>query len=135
MAKADKVELVTIGLASIAWAIFDRQSWSGAAGTLLGMAGALLLTQGLLRDVIKLALRRERSEKKRIACLCAESSIGLLLVLAGMALAALGLNQPVVASATAVLLGPPLVLVLGFIAKEYVVVIRKEKDHGSVIVW
>jgi len=26
-------------------------------------------------------------------------------------------------------------LLFGFVAKDYVVIVKKEKDHGSVIVW
>ncbi len=135
MTRADKLECAVIAAVAVAWAALAPRSWSGAAGTAIGMAGGLLLAQGLLRDIAKLALRRDSAEKKRIVCLCAESSIGLLLVTSGAALALLGLNQPVTINSLALRLAPLAVLVLGFIAKDYVLVIRKEKDHGSVIVW
>jgi len=79
--------------------------------------------------------RAKAGEKRRIACLCAESTVGLTLVILGIALTLAGVSDSVEIGRVGLTAGVAGVLAFGFVAKDYVISIRKEKDHASVIVW
>lgn len=137
MTRAEKIELGLIALAVAgAWFATPGLRWTPAVGTLLGYSAALLLGQGLIRDVAKLVARRvAEGQRQRIACLCAESSVGLGLLLVGATLTLLGLTEGVRVSHVGFVAGVAVVLVLGFVAKDYVITVRREKDHARIIPW
>lgn len=138
--RAEALEAALIAAAAgavfLAW---GGRVWTPALGKAVGYGAALLLGQGLVRDLTRLAWRRARGEARRpgrrIACLCAESTVGLALVGAAVGLTLLGVGDTVTlgrASATLAALG---VLTFGLVAKDYVVSVRRETDHASVIVF
>jgi hypothetical protein len=136
MTRMEKVELALIALVvAAAWLLAGDLVWTPRFGKVVCYSAALLLAQGLLRDFARLAFVRRSGEKRRIGCLCAESTIGLLFVAIGVGLTLVGISDevPIGRGALAALLGG--ILGVGFIAKDYVVSIRKEKDHASVVVW
>ena len=136
LTRMEKVELVLIVAATTAaWAGMGSREWAPPLGSLAGWAAGLLFGQGLLRDLVRLALPRPEGEKRRLACLCAESALGLVLLLAAAAVALLGVTQTVALDRTCLALSVACVLGAGFFAKDYVVVVRKEKDHSSVVIW
>ncbi len=136
LTRMEKIELALIpAVAAAAWALAGGLRWSPRFGALIGYSAALLLAQGLLRDVARLLLFRAPGEKRKIACLCAESTVGLLLVLIALGLTLLGIEDTVTLARTPLALVLVGLLVFGFFAKDYVIIVRKEKDHASVIVW
>lgn len=136
LTRMEKAELALIAAAiAAAWAAMGRREWSPSLGGLAGWAAALILAQGLVRDLVRLALPRPEGERRRLACLCAESAIGMVLLLAAAAITLLGVTQTVALDRTCLALSVLTVLGAGFFAKDYVVTVRKEKDHASVVVW
>jgi hypothetical protein len=137
LSRTEKVELGLIGVAimTTAW-LSAGLRWTPAFSTLVGYSAALLLGQGLVRDVARLVIRRRAAGgSRRIMCLCAESTIGLLLIGLAVGLTLLGLTETVAIGRIGLTLGLAAVLASGFVAKDYVLSIRKEKDHASVILW
>ena len=108
----------------------------------LGVA-ALLLAQGLVRDVVKLRAARVAArggQGPRITCVCAESTLGVAGILAGAWLA--------FALSPVVVRVPPLawpalaafVTSFGFVTRHLVFDwragrLRWEADHDGVVVW
>jgi len=136
MTSAERTEAAVMSGLALGWAAIAPLRWAGSLPVVVGWFAALLLAQGLVRDVVKLAVTRARSKGGRqIRCLCAESTVGLLLLSVALALVLCGIDQPIALGRIAVLAGPPSTLLFGFFAKDYVVSIRKETDHASVIVW
>lgn len=132
---AQRLELLLIAFLSLGWALVAPASHRLPLAEAMGMSAALLLGQGLVRDLVRLARRRkETAAARRIVCLCAESSVGLTLVVLAFAALFLGVDQPVVVSHGALQWAPALILGAGFVMKDYVVTVRRETDHASVIV-
>lgn len=132
-ARLQRLELVLIALGlGATWALGDGLSWSPRCGALAGYAAAVLLGQGLLRDLLRLALGGRVPVTRRMRCLCAESTLGLVLLVAGAALLLLGLEEPVQVDRARLVGGLAGLFGLGFVAKDYVLVIRREEDHGSI---
>lgn len=131
------IELPALGVALVAtFLLTPGLAWTPEAGALMGYAAAVLLGQGLLRDLLRLALAgRSGAPRRRVPCLCAESTLGLGLLAAGLLLLGLGLGGPVALGRAGLVGGLAALFLLGFVAKDYVVVIRREEDHGSVAVW
>jgi hypothetical protein len=138
MTRAEIVEIVLIAAAIPAAALAPGRdvTWTLAFGKVVGYSAALLLGQGLLRDVLHLALvRRAPGEGRRIACLCAESTLGLVLVAAAVGLTLIGIEDTVALGAAGRAALVAAIVGTGFVAKDYVISVRKERDHASVIVW
>lgn len=133
-------ELGLIVLSSgVLWLSTPDLSWTLSYGTLLCYAAGLILSQGLIRDLSLIVKRRLKGEAKaegaRLKCLCAESSLGILVILLGSAMLFLGIEKSVTLSRwalTATVFG---IMILGFLIKDYVVIVRKEKDHQNLIIW
>jgi hypothetical protein len=134
--RMEKVEMALLAGAVGTFAAWPGEViWTEAFGTVVGACAALLLGQGLARDLARLWVNRATStEKRRIACLCAESTIGLGLIAVALGVTALGIVEPVTLDHSELVLLAAVILGGGFIAKDYVVTVRKETDHGSVIV-
>ena len=118
------------------WWLSNQYPIQVPLGKLIGFVAALLLSQSLFRDlVLWWQKRKSDTPKRRIGCLCAESTIGLSLAGAAIAMSLLGLQQEVRLSPTQATALAGTILAVGFFTKNYVVIIRKEKDHGSIRVW
>lgn len=126
-----EVGLIVAGLV-VTWVLARDLSWAPRFGALAGYAAAVILGQSLLRDVARLALGGRVPVTRRMRCLCAESTLGVGLLLAGLTLLLLGLEEPVQIDRARLTGGLAALLALGFVAKDYVLVIRREEDHGSI---
>lgn len=136
LTRMEKVELALLAVAVGTLAAWPGEvRWTAAFGTVVGACAALLLGQGLVRDLARLWVHRAAStEKRRIACLCAESTIGLGLIAVALGVTALGIVEPVTLDHHELVLLVTVIVGGGFVAKDYVVTVRKETDHESVIV-
>lgn len=108
-------------------------------GHLLAYAAVVVLGQGLARDVSRLVHRRltatpARAPTERLACLCAESSAGLLLVAVGLGLTLAGDPRRVLVTGDRLTLALAALLAFGFVAKDWVVVLRRVEDHATIAV-
>jgi hypothetical protein len=124
-------------------------------------ASVLLLGQGLIRDLwMKYGAKREHPaaeaqstatdaaqtgpaappKPQRIVCMCAESTVGVAGVVAGLTVVLCGIRSTVDLPSV---FWPALVLIVGvtgFIIKDYVLdwksrSVRRVKDHSSIIPW
>lgn len=143
MTRAEQVELALVPVLGIAVGLLDeRLPASASIGAVLLAASCLLLLQGLVRDLWLLSQRRRQTPAgpmRTALCLCAESTVGVAGVVAGLAL----LGSPIGA---AVPLSPLLaggltagVLAFGFAIRDLVVEvrpfrIRRERDHLNLVV-
>ncbi len=116
----------------------------GSGGVLLTLS-ALLLLQGLVRDLCLLLARRRTATAtagQRLRCMCVESTVGVAGVAAGLILLGAGWDHRL-ASLPAWAWGALATgtLVVGFLVKDLVVQwspwrIRRETDHlGIVFTW
>lgn len=99
------------------------------------------LVQGGLRDLRLLYLLKSRpvtAPRRRLACLCLESSVGLTGVMVGVLLALGGLRGQITLNAGRWMLLAAAVFALGFLARDLVISwrppgIRRDPDHHSII--
>jgi hypothetical protein len=146
MGKAQYIEVVGLGIATgvvgAFGALLPARIELGSA--VLG-AAALLLGQGLVRDLLRLrAARAARVEapgpSRTVTCVCAESTIGVVAILVGLCL--------VFAASPLVLRVPRFgwcagvgaVLFFGFLVRNVVfdwreLRLRFESDHTAPVVW
>lgn len=131
----EKAELLAIGvLIPALFAATQGIEWSLSFGALVAYSAGVVLGQGLVRDLARLAVVGRKEPTERLLCLCAESTIGLAGLGAGTLLLAIGIRDTVTLSSyslTAIVGG---ILALGFVAKDYVLIVRKVKDHGTIAV-
>ncbi|MBL4849778.1 MAG: hypothetical protein JKY65_29975 [Planctomycetes bacterium] len=129
----EKAELLLIGVAlTTLFALTQDLDWTLPFGTLVAYGAGLLLGHGLIRDLARLAIKGRKTPTQSLLCLCAESMIGVAALGAGLSLLAIGIRDTVTltpVSLTAIAAG---ILALGFLAKDYVLVLRKVTDHGSI---
>lgn len=133
--------------AAVAWATSPGATVTLGPETLLGGIAVLVLGQGLARDLAEIRRRRrtpavgstgskELPELPRWELnLCFESTLGsLLLVLAGLALV-----FPVAISWTIgrapLLAGAGALLLAGWATRDWVLTVRKVRDHTGLPVW
>lgn len=131
---SERVELVlgALGLTAVAAATGGLE-WSLSLGTLVCYAAIVILGQGLVRDLARLLLRPGPSAKReRLPCLCAESTVGIGMVAAGAALLLVGSTAPLVLDRGELVLGLAGLLTFGFVSKDYVLILRRVEDHGSI---
>ena len=110
-------------------------------GELLVIACLAWLVQGGLRDLWLLYLLKSRpvtAPRRRLACLCLESSVGLTGVVVGVLLALGGLGGQSTLNAGRWMLLAAAMFALGFLAKDLVISwrppgIRRDPDHHSII--
>jgi hypothetical protein len=137
--RLSQIELLGIPLLVVSgWASLPAcWLWEPQLRWLFGYAAAALLGQGLLRDLARLVVRRGAAlETRRLTCLCAESGLGLTLLLVGAGgLTALGVTQTVTLDPNRLALGLSGLLGLGFLAKDYVLVLQRVEDHATLRVW
>ncbi|MBI3886922.1 MAG: hypothetical protein HY302_14515 [Opitutae bacterium] len=110
-------------------------------GALVAGAALLLLLQGFCRDLWLLRAARRRpavAPAREARCMCVESTVGLTGVLAGVGLAGAGFAPMVRLSADHLALVAAIVLLSGFLLKDYVFEwtpwkIYREQNHAQVI--
>lgn len=117
------------------WFLAAGLSWSPQLGSLLAYSAAVFLGQGLIRDLARLAARRGQGKPtQKLMCLCAESTIGVVGLVAGLTLLGMGIEEQVLVTGprlTAILAG---LLGAGFVAKDYVLVVKRVEDHGDIAI-
>ncbi len=131
-----ELALVVLAVAGVGLVASGR-TWELPLGHLVCYAAALLLAQGLVRDLARLVVRRLRpppapDARLRLMCLCAESSLGSTLVVVGILLTLAGEGLPYAVSAPHLAAGVAVVLVVGFVAKDWVLVLRRVEDHATI---
>ena len=136
-----RVEVALIAAAASLVGVFGGRLPRVVPAGLLLLAGALiLLFQGFLRDLVRVAAARGRSSARRVSCVCVESAIGLTSIAAGAALS-LGWEEVIVPMGT---IGWPLALafvgLFGTAMREIVFdwrtgKLRRETDHMARVVW
>jgi hypothetical protein len=143
MSLAEKVELTLIVAGAVVfYALAPVLPKHVTLGNLLLGASALLLLQGLLRDLWLLAKTKRKPPQnppRTASCMCVESIIGITGVLAGLILVGCGIAVTVPMGRPGWCLFALLALGTGFFIKDYVVEfkpwrIRRDKDHVNIIV-
>ena len=118
------------------WLWWGEQSWSLELRIAFGYAAAVVLGQGLIRDVARLLLVGRPKGTRTLRCLCAESTLGLGLLLFGVGgLTCLGVTEHVQLDGARLPLTLLGVLVLGLVLKDYAVSIHRIEDHGEIRVF
>jgi hypothetical protein len=142
MTTPEKVELTFIPLAVAAVGLSARFLPAQLNTGLVIVIGCLgWLVQGGIRDVwflYRLKTRPSAAPRRKIACMCLESSAGFTGLLLGIALAVFGLGGHVGLSPLRWMLLATGVLALGFAAKDYIVTwhplgLRREPEHHSFV--
>ena len=132
---AERIELAVIAAAVTAtWFAGADLDWTLQLRWAFGYSAALILGQGLIRDVVKLARAGGRAaEREKLTCLCGESTLGLgLLIVGAGGLSLLGVRQSVTLDATALTGLVSAILLTGFFAKDYVVTLHRVEDHSRI---
>lgn len=133
LTRLEAAELAAIAcLVPALYLIVGDATWTLRFGSAVAYASALFLGQGLVRDLVRLALEGRKAPTRTLRCLCAETTVGLVALGAGLGLLLLGIEDTVELGATNASLTVAGVLLAGFFAKDYVLVVRKERDHGSI---
>ena len=139
----EKIELALIGAAgATSWLAFPLLPVSLPAGSFALVAAALLLGQGLVRDLwLKYGAPGVPSlSSSSRTSVCAESGLGVVGVLAGGALLGAGAGGQLAMTALRWALLVWSVGALGFGLKDVVLDLRArrwriEKDHRSIVIW
>ena len=138
-----EISLVPVAVASLAVASQGHLPREVEVGSLLTAAALLLLLQGLVRDLYLLVRQRSApsAPRRRMRCMCLESSVGLGGVLLGIGLAVLLPAWRLPLTTGGVVVGSSAVLVFGYATKDLVVTwgpvgLRRDPDHANIIpVW
>lgn len=137
MSRGSQLELGLI-VAAVGLVGFLTGGWTfePAYGAALCYGAAVLLGQGLIRDLVILALRRNEPSDPRQAeglCLCAESSLGVLVILLGSLTLLVGVDQPIRLTSTGLAVALGGILLTGWMIKDHVLVLRHEPDHLNLL--
>ena len=125
--------VLIIGVVSATWAWWGDRTWSLELRIAFGYMAAVVLGQGLVRDVTRLLLAGRPKATRTLRCLCAESTLGLmLLVLGAGGLTCLGITEHVRLDGIRLPLTLLGVLSLGLLLKDYAVSIHRIEDHGDI---
>ena len=135
--KQNMIESVLIVLVvAVTWLWWGERVWSLELRIAFGYAAAVVLGQGLIRDVVRLLVAGRPKGTRTLRCLCAESTLGLgLLVVGAGGLTCLGVTEHVQLSGARLPLTLLGVLVLGLVLKDYAVSIHRIEDHGEIRVF
>ena len=110
-------------------------------GTLLVTLCLTWLVQGGLRDLWLLYVVKSApaaAPRRRLPCMCLESSVGLTGVVVGVILALSGIGRPIALNPSRWMGLTAAVLILGFLAKDLVISwrplgIRRDPEHHSIV--
>jgi hypothetical protein len=149
MTTFEKIELGLIPLAGLAFYLFAPAlpllfPAQLGVGRLLTLISALLLFQGLVRDVFLLAKQKRMAQHqqapKPLRSMCLESTVGVLGLLLGAGLSGVGWDSdpPLVMAAWAWGVLVVLIMSVGFAMKDLVIDsrpwrIRRDKDHMNIL--
>lgn len=142
LSPAEKFELGAIPVvATLAGWLVPRPGLRQELGELIAGGALLILLQGFCRDLWLLRAARQdkpTSPARSARCMCVESAMGLTGLAAGIALVGAGLARPVLVNAAGLAAGTGLVMVTGFLLKDFVFAwspwkIHREKNHAQVI--
>lgn len=142
MSASERCEVLLIGVFILLMASFFALLLPAniKLGSLLLYCSALLLMQGLVRDLYYYFSQNalDDSSVKHAQCICLESSIGVIGILAGfiVTFSSIDFQLPLSPQAWTLLLG--VVLIIGFLLKDWVfhwqpIGLRREKNHMNVI--
>jgi sterol desaturase/sphingolipid hydroxylase (fatty acid hydroxylase superfamily) len=138
----EKAELTIIPIIAImVWFFAPLLPNSLNIGLLLLGVSALLLLQGLIRDLRLLANKRGNPQpdlQRKIRCMCAESTIGTTGIIAGAAILGVGIDYSIGLSQFGWCIIFIVVMTIGFLIKDYVIEwnpfhLRKDKDHINIV--
>jgi hypothetical protein len=145
MTAREKGELILIALAAcVAYVFREKLPQHWPLGNLVLSASVILLGQGLLRDLwIKYVVRKAPhapGTRQAISCMCMESTVGVIGVIAGLLLVAVRASAQI---SLPPWFWPALVAtigVAGFLIKDLVIdfkawTIRREPDHQNIVFW
>jgi hypothetical protein len=142
MTTAEKTELALIPITGIiVWFIAPFLPNTLSAGLLLLGGSALLLLQGLVRDLWLLANKRGNPQPdlhRKIRCMCAESTIGTTGIIIGAAILGVGIDYSTGLNQWGWCILFMVVMTIGFLIKDYVIEwnpfhLRKDKDHINIV--
>jgi hypothetical protein len=137
-------EIVELGLIPVAVAgVGFAARWLPTqlgTGSLLVVACLAWLVQGGLRDLWLLYLVKSQpaAPRRRLACMCLESSVGLTGVVIGVGLALCHVGGRHTLNPTRWMVLAAGVLTVGFLAKDLVIswrplAVRRDPDHHSIV--
>ena len=145
MRRAELVELGFVTVISLGcWFASPMLPLELSLGHLFLSSSVLLLFQGLVRDcwILINAKRKPQHDKQRVGtCMCLESTVGVVGVMAGLILLGMGISYSMKMVPWRWSLFSFLTLILGFFMKDFVFEwnpwrIRREKDHiNLVFIW
>lgn len=139
MTKLEKTEILLIPF--IGWLVWQLNMSNSLELTRIVLyASALLLLQGLIRDITLLMISKPNANEETIqaTCLCVESSIGMTGIIAGAVLIGIGFDSTLNMSPLKWSMGIMGVLVIGFLIKDFVIQaiplrIYRDKDHMNIV--
>jgi hypothetical protein len=142
MTTAEKIEVILIPLAGAA--IWLMREWLPAdigIGSLLLASSVLLLLQGLFRDLWLLFKRKQDTQsgtQQEVLCMCVESTVGVMGVVAGIVIFGSAINRAVQMNSWIWSLLAVAVLTIGFAIKDFIFEwrpfrIRRDKNHLNIV--
>ena len=143
MTKPEKTELLLITLASLSCLFLGRLlPEQPGLDRLLLATSALLLFQGLLRDLWVLYQQKNKSSDCHLReenCFCVESTVGITGIIAGLVLLGIGIDFSIPMNSWKWGLLVFITMMIGFLIRDLVLEwkplrIRKDTDHASIIV-
>ena len=143
MTLAEKIELGLIPAVGAAfWVSTPVLPPRVEVGNLVLYAAALLLLQGLLRDLwlwVKAKRAMQMGSPRVAQCMCVESTLGITGIAIGAILTTAGLGKPIVMDAWRWSVPAVLVMMIGFLIKDYVLEsspwrIRRDIDHVNILI-
>ncbi len=142
MSTSDKIELGLIPIVGIGvWWMTRGLSYEIPVGRLLLAASAILLLQGLVRDLSLLARQRriaQRAPRRVARCLCVESTVGATGIVIGAVLLGAGSGAFFVVSGWMLSVLLIAQMSLGFLIKDTVLEwspwrLYQDKDHLNIV--
>lgn len=142
MTTAEKIEVTLIPLAGAAiWLMGKWLPIYIGIGLLLLASSVLLLFQGLLRDLWLLSKRKRDTQsgvRRKLLCMCVESTVGMTGVVAGLIILGSAINWPVAMCPWIWSLLAIAVLIIGFAIKDFIFEwrpfrIRRDKNHLNIV--
>jgi hypothetical protein len=137
------VELVVISaFAVVTWLASSALPARMQLADLSLLGAALLLAQGLVRDVARLVHLRlsPRERGGGPVCMCVESVVGASVILAALATLACGVTATLAMSRVVWTAGVVAIMLVGFLVKDAVFdwrarTVRRAADHAKLVPW
>jgi hypothetical protein len=142
MTIAEKIELAVIPILGAGfWLMAPLLPERVGVGKLLLWTSALLLLQGLVRDLWLLARQKQNLEQgllKKARCMCVESTLGATGIVAGIIILGSGVDHLVTMNGSSWGLLVMLVVATGLLIKDFVVEwsplrFRRDKNHINIV--